>query len=49
MATTCDTGTTPVRNCGKGAACAIGDKVVDQTPKSKRLESRPQAGMQMQP
>ncbi|MCV3206976.1 hypothetical protein OHD62_10010 [Mesorhizobium sp. YC-39] len=49
VATTCDTGAMAVRNCGKRAACAIDGKVVNQAPKSKRLESRPRVGMQMQP
>lgn len=49
VAATCDTGAMTVSNCGKGAACAIDGKVVDQAPTSKRIESRPRAGMQMQP
>ncbi|CCV15779.1 hypothetical protein [Mesorhizobium sp. STM 4661] len=49
IARTCDTGAMTVRNCGKGAGCAIDGKVVNQAARSKRLEGRPQAGMQMQP
>ncbi|MCZ8544725.1 hypothetical protein OOJ09_11070 [Mesorhizobium qingshengii] len=38
-----------VSNCGGWATCAIDGKVVDRASKSKRIESRQWAVVQMQP
>jgi hypothetical protein len=49
LAATCDAGAMTVSNCGGRATYAIDRKVVDRVPKSKRIESRLRAVVQMQP
>ncbi|SDA81650.1 hypothetical protein [Mesorhizobium qingshengii] len=49
LVATYDSCAVSVSNCGGRATCAIDGKVVDRAPKSKQIESRPWALVQMQP
>ena len=49
LAVTHDACAVSVSNCGGRATCAIDGKMVDRVPKSKRIESRPWAVVQVQP
>lgn len=49
LAATYDTCSVSVSNCGGRATCVVDGKVVDRAPKSKRIESRRWALVQMQP
>jgi hypothetical protein len=49
VTTPCETGAMAVRNCDREATCTIDGKLVDRAAKSKRIESRLRAGMQIQP
>ncbi|WP_256754349.1 hypothetical protein [Mesorhizobium sp. Mes31] len=49
LAATYDTCAMSMSHCGGRATCAIDGKMVDRVAKSKRIESRPWAVVQVQP
>ena len=45
----CESGAMTASHCAGAASCILDGKVVSRDPKSKRIESRLRAGLQVQP